>query len=148
MKTFISILFCLVLVATGCSQTITLKFRWDKNTEPDMHSYDLFVLTNPDSLYFESLTEWPADTSIKNVQIDSTIHYPHLLATAAHIHNEIDSMYVEYTYPRSQTYACAYVCANDSARNQSAIARSINIFYIGDRESPGIPKNTIVDVKF
>jgi len=141
--------FFIFFTCESCqAQTIDLKFTWKKNPEPDMHSYDLFIITNPDSVYFYSLNEWPADTSIKNVYIDSTIHYPNLLATAAHIYSPVDTMLVEYRYPRSQTFARAYIVAVDSVGNQSALGTSINIFYIGDRDAPRVPENTIVEVKF
>ena len=133
-----------LLFVLSCAQTIPLGFRWDKNTEPDMSHYDLFTLVLSDSEAFYSLTEWPADTSVKNVYIDSTVHMPNLLATLAHIYSPIDSMVFQWTKTREQAFLRGYILAADSTGNMSAIATSINIVYIGDRDAPLMPGQNLI----
>ena len=138
LKVFIILL--VFMVAFGCGQTIQLGYVWDKNTEVDMMHYDLFTLTLDDSAAFWQLTEWPADTSIKNFPIDSLIHYPNHLATIAHIHDSpIDTVLFEFTHSQQQKFLRAYLIAIDSVGNYSTMSTSWNIVYIGDRESPAIP---------
>jgi len=134
------LLFTLLLVVSSCAQTMSLGMIWDKNTEPDMHHYDLFTLVLPDSVAFYALTEWPADTSIHHVQLDSTIHMPNLLAIMAHIHNSpIDSVVYEWDQKMSQSYLRGYILAADSIGNTSTIATSWNIIFIGDLDAPDEP---------
>lgn len=137
-----------ILFALGCTQTIKLGYVWDKNTEPDMSHCDLFTLTFNDSTTFYQLLEWPADTSVCCVKIDSALHYPHLLATIAHIHDSpIDTVLFEFTHDQEQKYLRAYLVAYDSLRNGSFIATSWNVVFIGDRESPARPNQKQI-VKF
>lgn len=137
-------LILFVLFVLGCAQSIPLGFRWDKNTEPDMDHYDLFTLVLPDSEAFYSLTEWPVDTSINNVHLDSIIHMPNLLATMAHIYSPIDSMVFQWDKRMEQAFLRGYILAADSAGNTSAIAPSINIVYIGDRDAPMMPGRNLI----
>lgn len=138
------VLFVLMITAS-CSQTIPLGMRWDKNPEPDMSHYDMFVLVLSDSSLFYTLTQWPADTSVKDVQIDSSFHFDYLLATMAHIHNSpIDSLVYEWNQPMEQKYIRAYIIAADSVGNTSPIATSDNVVFIGDRESPQIPRQYLI----
>lgn len=143
MKKVIVLLLVLV-VAAACQPTMKLGFRWDKNTEEDMDHYDLFTLTLSDSAGFFALTTWPADTSVKNVYVDSIIHMPNLLATMAHIYSPIDSMVYEWNKRMEQKYLRGYILAADSSGNTSALAPSINIIYVGDRDGPDIPTQNFV----
>jgi hypothetical protein len=150
MKTVI--LLILVLVVIGCSQTIHLKYRWDKNTEPDMSHYDLFRLVMPDSAAFWNfklyVDGWPADTS-NNVAVDSSIHYQngHYFTTVAHIFSPVDSLMFEYDQPMEQGFLRAYICAYDSVGNASFLTPSLNAVYIGDRDSPNKPGNHLIKFK-
>ena len=132
--------FILAFTVIGCTQTVHLKYRWDKNTEADMSHYDLFTLTLPDSAMFWQLTEWPADTSDR-VLPDTTRHYPHLLATVSHVHSAVDSMTFEFDHPMEQRFLRAYIIAVDSAGNYSPFGVSINVVYICDRDAPNMPVN-------
>lgn len=143
----IFILLVLAFSVNSCSaQTTHLKYRWDKNVEPDMSHYDLFRVIEPDSLVLWNETFWPNDTT-ENVPIDSAIHYStnpvyggnYHFATVAHIFSPIDSLMFEYDQPMEQGYLRAYICAYDSVGNVSYIGPSINAVYIGDREAPAKP---------
>lgn len=125
--------------ALGCTQTIHLGYVWDKNDESEnVKNYDLFVLVLPDSAEFWTLTEWPVDT-LSYVQMDSTIHFPNMLATIAHITSPIDTVLYEFDQKMSQGFLRGYILAADSLGNTSTIAPSINVVYIGDREAPSMP---------
>lgn len=139
------IIFILLLVVTGCTQMMPLGMVWDKNTETDMHHYDLFTLVLSDSVSFYTLTEWPADTSVKTIHLDSTVHMPNLLSSIAHVHNSpVDSVVYEWSQRMSQQYLRGYILAADSAGNTSTIATSINIVFIGDRDAPEIPTQYLI----
>jgi hypothetical protein len=139
-----TILFVLLFVVMGCSQTINLGFRWDKNTESDMSHYDLFTYILPDSALFYQLDNWPTDTT-DIVKIDSSYHYQYLLASMAHIYSPIDSMIYEWDQEMSQAYLRGYIVAADSAGNISYITPSLNIIDIGDRIAPKrVRENTYI----
>jgi len=139
MKLISIVLLVFALSLYACSQTMPMGFRWDKNMESDMHHYDLFTLALFDSTEFYTLVQWSADTT-KYVKLDSTIHMPNLLATIPHIFSPIDSMTFEWDQTMSNKYLRGYILAADSARNVSFIVPSINIVYIGDRDSPDEPR--------
>ncbi len=133
-----------LLIALGCTQTINLGYRWDKNTEPDMSHYDIFVVTAPDCLSLWEMSQWPAHEGL-NIYPDSTEHYPNLLAVIAHIHDSpIDSVVFYYDQKMEQGSLRAWFVAVDSLLNKSFMAGSINAVYIGDREAPLKPTNNLV----
>jgi len=145
----LAFMLLLVLLTESCNaQTVQLGYVWDKNPEPDMSHYDLFTLQLPDCTDFWQTTEWPADSTV-NMFSDTTIHYPNLLATIAHIHNSpIDTVLFQFTHRMSQEYLRAYIVAVDSVGNKSLMAVSRNAVFIGDRDSPGKPTQDNYMVKF
>ena len=84
------------------------------------------------------MTDWPTD-SLSQVGLDSTIHFPNLLATIAHVVGPIDSIVYEFDYSMSQNWVRGYVLAADSVGNTSMISPSLNVVYIGDNEAPSMP---------
>jgi len=136
------LLIFVAMVCNACAQSaITLKYRWDKNTEEDMSHYDLFRVTQPDSAQLWNLAFWPEDTT-RDVYPDSAIHYQfdHYLARIAHIFSPIDSLTFEYDQQTSNNWLRAWICAVDSAGNKSLLAPSINAVWIADTESPERPR--------
>lgn len=144
MKLLLILLFVFTLSLCACSQTMHLGYVWDKNAPEDkVKHYDLFILLMPDSADFWQLTDWPVDT-LSNIDMDSTIHFPNLLATMAHIYSPIDSMVYEFDQPMSQNWLRGYILAADSVGNTSIMAPSINVVYIGDDVPPKMPGKNLI----
>lgn len=144
MKLITTILFVFIISFVACSQTIKLGYVWDKNDESEkVKHYDLFILMNLDSASFWSMPAWPADT-LSRVMMDTTIHFPNLLATIAHITGPIDSIVYQFEKPMSQNWIRGYILAADSLGNTSYIAPSLNVMYIGDDDPPSMPGRNFV----
>ena len=140
MKALITTILLGVYLSLGCGQTIHLKFRWDKNTEPDIKEYHLFADIAPDSAdLFNMWPKWP-DDSLDAKLYDDSLHSPHRIAVIGHVFGGVDSLTYEWDQRMSQNWLRGYIFAADSAGNYSFIAPSENVVDIGDREAPAKPK--------
>ncbi len=129
------------LLALSCAQsTHRITAIWDKNTEPDMKYYDLFLVERADSgSFFTDDTDiWPNKMS-DHVALLDTHYTAGYLQTVAHVFSPVDSLWTEWDQAANNKWIRAYIIAADSLNYKSAISPSFNVLFM-ENLPPGKPK--------